>query len=381
MNGIIGLTDLVLKSNVDNQQRTYLEMVLSSANRLLKLINDILDFSKIDAGKLELETAPFSLRDVLAGTLEIVAIAAAKKNIALNVSCKESIPDALIGDDYKLSQVIINLVGNGIKFTEKGEVTLSVSQNSPRSNGSVDLDFLVKDTGIGIPKSQLSNVFKAFSQIGTTRDSSHRGTGLGLVIAAELVEIMGGKIFVASEQGVGTSFQFTLRFPVQTTNQLSFTSKHQRTIVPHPTEVLNSPLNILLVEDEFINRTLAITILEQEGWQVSTAENGLEAIKKSTEQPFDLILMDIQMPELNGYEATKFIRQNELQSGNHVPIIAMTAYAVKGDKEKCLAAGMDGYVSKPIRPDKLYFEIEQVLEQLHALSQHPKIMQTARPVA
>jgi|GEM_PF-1165153 len=381
MNGIIGLTDLVLNSNVDNQQKIYLEMVLSSANRLLKLINDILDFSKIDAGKLELETAPFSLRDVLAGALEILAIGAAEKNIALNVSCKETIPDALIGDGYKLSQVIINLVGNGIKFTETGEVAISVSQNNPGTKGSVDLDFLVKDTGIGIPKSQISNVFKAFSQVGTTRDSSNRGTGLGLVIAAELVEIMGGKIFVESEQGVGTSFQFILRFPVQTTNHLAFTSKHQRTVVSHPMGVLNSPLNILLVEDEYINRTLAVIILEQEGWQVSTAENGLEAIKKNKEQPFDLILMDIQMPELNGYEATKFIRQNEIKCGNHVPIIAMTAYAVKGDKEKCLAAGMDGYVSKPIRPDKLYFEIEKVLEQLHAQSQHPRILQTARPVA
>ena len=381
MNGIIGLTDLVLNSDVDNQQRTYLEMVLSSANRLLKLINDILDFSKIDAGKLELETAPFSLRDVLAGALEMLAISAAEKNIALDVLCKETIPDSLIGDGYKLSQVIINLVGNGIKFTEKGEVAISVSQNNPTTKGSVDLDFLIKDTGIGIPKSQISNVFKAFSQVGTTRDSSNRGTGLGLVIAAELVEIMGGKIFVASEQGVGTSFQFTLRFPVQTTNHLAFPSNHPGTFAPHPKRVLNDHLNILLVEDEYINRTLAVIILEQEGWQVSTAENGLEAIKLNEEQAFDLILMDIQMPELNGYETTKFIRHNEIKNGGHIPIIAMTAYAVKGDKEKCLAAGMDGYVSKPIRPDKLYFEIEKVLEELHAQSQPTNNAPTSGPTA
>lgn len=371
MNGIIGLTDLVLKSDVSDQQRTYLDMVLSSANRLLKLINDILDFSKIDAGKLELETAPFSLREVLASAIEILAISAAKKNIALNVSCTETIPDALIGDGYKLSQIIINLVGNGIKFTETGEVAISVSQNTPVTKNSVDLDFLVKDTGIGIPENQISNVFKAFSQVGTTRDSSNRGTGLGLVIAAELVEIMGGKIFLASKQGVGTSFQFTLNLPLQSTKHPTFLSEHQGIVAPHPSGVLNNPLNILLVEDEYINRTLAIIILEQEGWQVSIAKDGLEAIQKNEEQPFDLILMDIQMPELNGYETTKFIRQNELKSGCHVPIIAMTAYAVKGDKEKCLASGMDGYVSKPIRPDKLYFEIEKVLEQLHVQSQQP----------
>jgi len=381
MNGIIGLTDLVLNSEVNNQQRTYLEMVLSSANRLLKLINDILDFSKIDAGKLELETAPFSLREVLAGALEILAISAAEKNIALNISCDNTIPDALIGDGDKISQIIINLVGNGIKFTETGAVSISVRQNNPGITGSVDLDFLVKDTGIGIPKNQISNVFKAFNQVSTTRDSSNRGTGLGLVIAAELVEIMGGKIFVSSKQGVGTSFQYTLRFPLQTTHHTVFASKQYGTVVPLPTGVLNSPLNILLVEDEYINRTLAISILEQKGWQVSVAEDGLEAIKINKAQTFDLILMDIQMPHLNGFEATKFIRHSELKNGGHVPIIAMTAYAVKGDKEKCIDAGMDGYVSKPIRPDKLYFEIEKVLEQLHTQSQQPYKKQTAQPVA
>lgn len=361
MNGIIGLTDLVLSSEINSQQRTYLEMVHSSANRLLKLINDILDFSKIDAGKLELETAPFSLRNILAGGLEILAISAAKKNINLTVECDPKIPDGLIGDGYKLGQVLINLVGNGIKFTEVGEVSISVKQNLPITDSAIELDFLVKDTGIGIPKNQISEVFKAFSQLGTTRDSSNRGTGLGLVIAAELVEIMGGKIFVESSQGVGTTFQFSLRFPLQSQNEL----------VPHETPgaainqsagVLNRRLHILLVEDEYINRTLAVTLLEREGWQVTTAEDGLEAIQLHEEEQFDLILMDIQMPQLNGYEATRSIRRSE-KKGCHIPIIAMTAYAVNGDREKCLAAGMDGYVSKPIRPEKLSHEIERVLEQ------------------
>ena len=372
MNGIIGLTDLVLKSEVTSQQKTYLEMVLSSANRLLKLINDILDFSKIDAGKLELESTPFSLRNILAGALEILAIGAAEKNIALKVTCNDTIPDSLIGDGYKLSQIIINLVSNGIKFTKSGEVAISVQQNSPAIEGSIDLDFLVKDTGIGIPENQIHKVFKAFSQIGTTRELSQRGTGLGLVIAAELVEIMGGKIFVDSKQGVGTSFQFTLRFPLQTTDHLTLPPDLIGALPHLPTEILNTPLNILLVEDEYINRTLAVTILEQEGWQVATAEDGVEAIRKNDEQPFDLILMDIQMPNLNGYETTKFIRHNEEKINRHIPIIAMTAYAVKGDKEKCMAAGMDGYVSKPIRPDTLYLEIEKVMKQQHVLSHQPQ---------
>jgi len=191
---------------------------------------------------------------------------------------------------------------------------------------------------------------------------------------------MGGKISVSSKQGVCTSFQYTLRFPLNIAGHNVFPSEHQETIVPLPTGVLNSPLNILLVEDEHINRTLAITILEQKGWQVSTAEDGLGAIKTNKEQIFDLIFMDIQMPNLNGFETTKFIRRYELSNGGHIPIIAMTAYAINGDKEKCLDAGMDDYVSKPIRPDKLYFEIEKVLEQEYALHQHPLKQQITRPV-
>ena len=366
MNGIIGLTDLVLRSEISPQQRTYLEMVHSSANRLLKLINDILDFSKIDAGKLELEIAPFRLRNVLASALEILAIGAAEKNIDLRVKCDESIPDALIGDSYKLSQVLINLVGNGIKFTQSGEVSISVHKNTPIIDGIVELDFLIKDTGIGIPENEISNVFKAFSQVSTTRDSNNRGTGLGLVIAAELVEIMGGKIFVTSKHGVGTSFQFTIRFPLGNAKELSLPSRHPDNLLFQPTDILSTPLNILLVEDEHINRTLAVTILEREGWEVTIAEDGLEAIRKHKEEEFDLILMDIQMPQLDGYETTRFIRRDEMHTTRHVPIIAMTAYAVKGDREKCLAAGMDGYVSKPVCPDRLRFEIATVLEQQQA---------------
>ncbi|BHH85442.1 response regulator [Desulforhopalus sp. 52FAK] len=374
MNGIIGLTDLLLTTKINDQQRTYLDMVNSSANRLLKLINDILDFSKIDAGKLELEPAPFSLRNILASGLEILAISAAEKNINLRVDCDPRIPDSLIGDEYKLSQVLINLVGNGIKFTQAGEVAISVQQHTPIADNTIELDFLIKDTGIGIPKNKISQVFQAFSQLGTTRDSSNRGTGLGLVIAAELVEIMGGKIFIESQQGTGTSFLFSLRFPLDTQKELVAPYASTGVINQQTRGVLNRRLNILLVEDEYINMTLAVTILEREGWRVTTAENGLEAIQLHEEEQFDLILMDIQMPHLNGYEATRKIRQGE-KEGSHIPIIAMTAYAINGDKEKCLAAGMDGYVSKPIRPEKLNFEIEKVLEQhltespLHASAQ------------
>lgn len=363
MNGILGLTDLVLHSDISGQKRDYLEMIHASAGRLLKLINNILDFSKIEAGKLELDIAPFSLRGTIAEALEILAISAAKKDIHLTVDCHDTIPDMLLGDAGKLSQILINLVGNAIKFTNKGKVALSVHQQELHAGQSdpVELHFQVRDTGIGIPNAKINNIFKAFSQVVTTRDSAQRGTGLGLVIAGELVEMMGGKICVESKAGIGTTFYFTVRFAPGATAATE--EKTTVAIAESQAEEKSSaqPRHILLVEDEYINRTLAVTVLEREGWQVTTAENGVQALDILRNTAFDLILMDIQMPELDGYATTRTIRRKEKNSGRHIPIIAMTAYAVRGDREKCLAAGMDGYLSKPVRSDKLIDEIETVL--------------------
>jgi signal transduction histidine kinase/CheY-like chemotaxis protein len=364
MNGIIGMTDLVLRSKISGQNRSYLEMVHSSGQRLLKLINNILDFSKIEAGKLELDIAPFSLRGTIAGALEILAISASRKNINLTVDCDEHIPDMLLGDAGRLSQILINLVGNGVKFTKTGKVTLTVYQQKNHHDGQnspVDLRFQIRDTGIGIPETKIKNIFKAFSQLGTTRNSNQRGTGLGLVIAGELVEMMGGKIFVKSKPEVGTTFSFTLQFSVAPAKTI--VQKTAEETSPHSTgaKLSGKPLQILLVEDEYINRTLAVTVLEREGWKVVVAENGIQAMDILKDTVFDLVLMDIQMPELDGYETTRAIRRQEKSTDRHIPIIAMTAYAVKGDREICLAAGMDGYISKPIHPDKLSQEIETVL--------------------
>ena len=363
MNGILGLTDLVLHSDISGQKRTYLEMIHSSAERLLKLINNILDFSKIEAGKLELDIAPFSLRGTIAETLEILALSAAKKNIVLTVDCDEHMPDLLLGDAGKLSQILINLVGNGVKFTNKGKVALSVRPKDHKGgpNDPVELQFQIEDTGIGIPKTKIKNIFKAFSQLVTTRNTNQRGTGLGLVIAGELVEMMGGKIAVKSKLGVGTTFYFTLRFLLGPAGTTAHKIAADTPVQPTGTKLSGKPLHILLVEDEYINQTLAATVLEREGWQVEVAENGIQAIEILKDTVFDLILMDIQMPELNGYETTRAIRRQEISTGRHVPIIAMTAYAVRGDREECLAAGMDGYISKPVRSDILVHEIETVL--------------------
>ncbi len=373
MNGILGLTDLVLHSDISGQKRTYLEMIHSSADRLLKLINDILDFSKIEAGKLELNIAPFSLRATIAGALEILAISASKKNIALTVDCNEDIPDILRGDAGKLSQILINLVGNGIKFTNTGKVGLTVLQQNQdasldqkqRQQEHIELHFQIRDTGIGIPQEKLPNMFKAFSQLGTSQSAMQRGTGLGLVIAGELVEMMGGKICVESKQDVGTTFYFTIRFTTGThdtfgkSGTVKIVEKNPPSKEIRPGE---KSLHILLVEDEFINRTLAVNVLERKGWQVSAAENGVQALDMLQDNSYDLLLMDIQMPEMDGYAATRAIRRREESNGGHIPIIAMTARAEQDDRQKCLAAGMDGYIAKPIRLDTIGYEIETILQ-------------------
>jgi len=373
MNGILGLTDLVLQSDITGQKRTYLEMIHSSAERLLKLINNILDFSKIEAGKLELEAAPFSLRATIAEALEILAVSAAEKNIDLKVDCENQIPDMLLGDAGKLNQILINLVGNGIKFTNKGQVTLTVRRKDRRKgqDAAVDLHFQIRDTGIGIQKTKIKNIFKAFSQLGTTRNANQRGSGLGLVIASELVEMMGGKISVKSTPGVGTTFTFTIRF----SSAPAAAAGHRKLADSSPPAgagLIGKPLHILLVEDEYINQTLAVTLLEREGWQVQVAENGIQAMNMVKEFDFDLVLMDIQIPEQDGYETTRAIRRLEKGAHRHLPIIAMTAYAVQGDREKCLSAGMDGYISKPIRTDQLRQEIESILQAAEKIKPNPK---------
>jgi len=366
MNGIIGMTELALATDIDAKQRSYLEMILSSTERLLKMINDILDFSKIEVGCMKLQITPFSLRGLVNSSLQILAVSAIRQGVALNISVPDNIPDMLIGDGDKLGQVLVNLVGNGLKFTEKGSVTLRIDQlaglTGPK-NGEEELavlHFQVTDTGIGIPGDRIPFVFTAFSQLSITRDSNHRGTGLGLVIAAQLVEMMGGHIDIVSQVAVGSTFSFTLRLPLAASDAGAV---EVPLAMPKPVEARRD-LNILLVEDEFINRTLAVTLLKREGWRVTCAENGVKALEILEKEQFDLALMDVQMPKINGYDATAAIRRREKECGGHLPIIAMTAYALKGDREKCLAAGMDGYISKPIRPDLLRLEIESILQEL-----------------
>lgn len=367
MNGIIGMTDLTLDMTLPEKARGYLEMVRTSSDRLLGLINDILDFSKIEAGKLDLIHTPFRLRQDIAETLQLLDVNAAKKNITLSANYDDLIPEILVGDSTRLCQVITNLVANGIKFSEHGSVSLTARKTLTQSDqkNRLILHFQVRDTGVGIPADKIDTVFKAFSQIGTTLGNQNRGTGLGLVIAAELVQKMGGRIWIESLPEHGTTFHFTAEFGLASDSAVLPITR-QKTAPVQP--AISSSLRILLAEDDYINRTLATAVLERSGWKVETAENGHEVLTAlgRVDNTFDLILMDIQMPEMNGFETTRIIREQEKATTQHTPIIAMTAYAVKGDREKCLDAGMDGYISKPIKPTQLHAEIENILQaRLH----------------
>jgi two-component system sensor histidine kinase/response regulator len=488
------MTELALNTDLTPDQREYLGLVKTSADHLLTVINDILDFSKIEAGKLDLEVIDFSLRDTLDDTVATLAARAHAKGLELADDVAPDVPDGLAGDPHRLRQVVVNLVGNAIKFTDRGEVVLRV-ETRRQEGEEVWLHLAVSDTGIGIAPEQQRKLFKAFSQADTSTTRKYGGTGLGLAIAARLIQMMGGEVWLESEVGRGSTFHFTARFglarrplaqpapaeparvrglPVlvvddNATNRrilqqmltnwgmrptvaeggraaldalerarhagepfalvlldammpemdgfdlagwikqhpgpagatlmmLSSADRRedaarcrdlglaayltkpirQSTLLDAILVALNPPaapaaapappappepcgadrrLRILLADDNPVNQKLAVSLLGRRGHTVVVAGNGREALAAAAAQPFDFILMDVQMPEMDGFEATAALREREKASGTHTPIIAMTAHAMKGDRERCLAAGMDGYVSKPVRAEELYAAI------------------------
>ncbi len=498
MNGIIGMTGLALNTQLTDEQRDYLQSVMVSADSLLGLINDILDFSKIEAGKLELATIPFSLRDCVANTLTTLAIGADNKGLELVYRIPISIPDAVEGDPGRLRQVLVNLVGNAIKFTAKGEVSIN-AELELETDKEVCVHFSVTDTGIGIPSEKQAKIFNAFEQADGSTTREYGGTGLGLTVSARLVEMMKGRLWVESEVDRGSVFHFTVYFSLATepaprsihletsiikdlsamvvddnsTNRrileeilkswgmrptsaadgktalklmkqaqssgspfrialidymmpgmdgfqlvekikddpdlahpimIILTSAGQRghaarclelgisayllkpihqqqlleticaslqknavvqtrpsLLTRHSITQSSRRINILLAEDNLINQKLAISLLQKMGHSVSVAQNGKRAVEMAETQPFDLILMDVQMPEMDGLEATTAIRAREVSRGEpRVPILAMTAYAMAGDSDRCIEAGMDGYISKPINTQELFETIENL---------------------
>jgi len=498
MNAVIGMTELLLDTDLTPTQREYLTMVQESGESLLSIINDILDFSKIEAGRFDLERAPFHLRENLGDTMKALAVRAHNKSLELAFHLSPQVPDTIVGDRYRLRQIIVNLVGNAIKFTDKGEVVLDVQVES-QSEKDVLLHFVVRDTGIGIPGNKQKQIFQAFEQVDESMARRFSGTGLGLAIASRLINLMRGRIWVTSEVDQGSEFHFTAHFEltreivpdsvplvkaeldglrvlivddnltncqileemlsnwnmqtktinrgkdaldamrasqqgghafdlilvdanmptmdgfsvakaIKEDNQLCSTvimmttssdrqdemsrckqlgiaahlikplkqselfnsiaeSLEMSDVAQHEgrsktTELVNRihPLKILLAEDSIVNQKLALALLEPHGHQITVVTNGKQAVEQRNSNQFDLILMDVQMPEMDGLEATRQIREDEKQTGEHIPIIAMTAHAMKGDREDCLEAGMDGYVSKPVRFRNLYQMIEDTLQ-------------------
>ena len=352
MNGVLGMTHLLLDTELNAEQRDYAGLVKSSADSLLAVINDILDVSKIEAGKLEMETVAFSLRGTIEPALKTLALRAHPKGLALNCDIAADLPDTLVGDAGRLRQVLINLLNNALKFTERGVINLVVRQDSV-DVASTCVHFVVADTGIGIPADKQAHIFEAFAQADDSTTRRFGGTGLGLTICRQIVQLMGGRIWVTSTPGQGSSFHFTARFGRSS-------ASHGPVSVP----VLRKErrgLRILLAEDNAVNQLIASRVLEGQGHHVTICGNGREALEWLARERFDLILMDVQMPEVDGFAAAAAIRATEAATGGRMPIIAMTAHALKGDRERCLAAGMDDYVSKPIEPDALFETIERLL--------------------
>jgi len=370
LNGILGMTELILDTELTADQRENLGLVRFSADSLLIIINDILDFSKIEAGKLDIELIPFRLRESLEQVLKTCAIRAQQKSLQFSFNAPSDVPNSLIGDPGRLRQVLLNLIGNAIKFTERGQILVAVAAAFP-VKGRVLLHFGVKDTGIGIPPEMQEKIFAAFAQADGSMARKYGGTGLGLAICVRLVEMMGGRIWVESVPQQGSIFHFTLDLALTAESAISIdgqpgSSEGASQTQPPLTATLEAAAGrgcrVLLVEDNAVNRTLAQRLLQKRGFTVSIAVDGKQAIAATQSEEFDLVLMDIQMPDMDGFEATGEIRKREKLTGRRTPIIALTAHALKEDRERCLSAGMDAYVTKPIRPAELFGVIQNVLE-------------------
>ena len=358
MNAIVGFTNLILKTELTKEQKQYIDAVKTSGENLLVIINDILDFSKIQSGKFAFEQIEISLQPLISSVSELMVQKLEEKNLKMSIKIDERIPELVLGDPIRLNQILLNLVGNAIKFTERGEIKIEVDLIS-EVDDILDIQFSVIDSGIGIPADKQTSIFKGFTQASNETTRKYGGTGLGLTIVKQLVEMQGGSVSVQSELGIGSVFTFNLKF------KKSLASNPQKD-VNREDEVQDntfSGLKILLVEDNLLNQILAKKVLTDWQWNVEVAENGLIALEKINANNYDIVLMDIQMPELDGYETTRAIRKLENNDGSNVPIIAMTAHAMTGEAEKCFNAGMNDYISKPFDTKILYAKIISVLQK------------------
>jgi signal transduction histidine kinase/CheY-like chemotaxis protein len=354
INGMVGMIDLTLLTDISREQRENLEIAKACADSLLGIINDILDFSKIEAGKLVIETIGFNILELLDSTIKAHLPLAMKKKLKLSCDCSSSIPQALQGDPNRLKQILNNLLNNALKFTEHGGVTLSAGAIA-MTDETIVVKFSISDSGIGVSEQDQAKLFRNFSQVDGSITRKYGGTGLGLVISKQLVQIMGGTITVESQKGKGSTFSFSLKFMLS--GELSYPT--QDTFNPIHTM---KPLRILIVEDDKVNLMVLDLMLKEKGHFVESATNGSEALLLHAKNQYDVIFMDIQMPIMDGIEATAKIREREGKS-RHTPIIALTAYALVGDREKFLSYGLDEYIPKPIKMSELFQLLEEVVNR------------------
>ena len=367
MNGVIGMISLVLDGSADPTQREHLQVAHDAAQSLINILNDILDLSKVEAGKMTLETIDVALEPFLRDALRVFDIALREKGLALDVSVAPQCPPAVRADPVRLRQIVVNLVGNAVKFTREGSVRVAIRPTEASPTAPAMLRFEITDTGIGIPAAKLGSIFEAFTQADGSHTRRFGGTGLGLTITRRLVDLMGGRMWVHSEIGRGSSFFVDLPLPPADALPAAAPEAAAPALRSRPQSLPEPPpcpaLRVLVAEDNAINQKVVSAMLTRQGWSVTLAVNGCQAVERFQGGHFDVVLMDIQMPEMDGMEATRLIREEELAraSGSRVPIIALTANAAPLQREECLAGGMDEVLTKPINLNSLLGSIAQVV--------------------
>jgi signal transduction histidine kinase/CheY-like chemotaxis protein len=361
MSGIIGMTELMMLTNVNKEQKEYLDIINFSSSTLLAIINDILDFSRIESGKLKLENIEFSIKDLVHKTAQILDFEAKRKNLQLKLDISKDINYNVYGDPLRINQILINLTKNAVKYTDAGTVSISLSETS-KNNSEAKLKISIKDTGKGFDKDIIEKLFGMPDDTGKirlTKDFQYTGIGFGIPIIRHLVALMEGEMFLHTEPGKGSDISINLPFKFSSEEAIKKTeSVTAEGVAPHE-EKPHEQTNILVAEDNIVNQRLVKELLVRKNYKVTIVENGLKIFDVLESTRFDAILMDIQMPIMDGLEATSIIREIEKGTGKHIPIIGITAYAVKADKEKCISAGMDDYMSKPFVKEEFYSMIEK----------------------